>query len=216
MKFAEWGYSTIIISIIFLLILELINIFVFNNNKIIFIIVFLLAAEVLYFFRDPERSPDINKDTIIISPADGKVIEIMEGKDKIIGEYIKIGVFMNIFNVHVNRIPYDGEVIAKEYIKGKFLSAFNPKASLENERNIIYIKTKYGNIKVVQIAGLIARRIIDTLKIGDNVYKGQRFGMIKFGSKVDIYLPKYKVKILVEIDDKVYAGKTPIAEFKGE
>ncbi|OGQ48532.1 MAG: phosphatidylserine decarboxylase [Deltaproteobacteria bacterium RIFCSPLOWO2_02_FULL_47_10] len=159
---------------------------------------------VVWFFRNPERDiPEGNG--IIVSPADGKVIDIGQS-----GDLTKVSIFMSVFNVHVNRIPADGVVKGIEYNKGKFLTASKDKASLENEQNAVTIElTGGGTVKFVQIAGLIARRIVCYLKEGDRVRVGERFGMIKFGSRVDVYLPPV-FKVLVKEGEKIKAGSTII------
>ena len=174
---------------------------------------FLLTLFVVWFFRNPERTMPDNP-LQLISPADGKVIRIEEvtNEEYSGGSFLKISIFMNIFNVHVNRIPYSGEVFAIRYKAGKFLSANLDKASTLNERNTIMIRTDDGReILTVQIAGLIARRIVCWLKEGSKVKKGERFGLIRFGSRVEVFLPLGST-LLVKIGDKVMAGKTPIGE----
>ncbi len=159
------------------------------------------------FFRDPDRVVP-NKDKCVVSPADGKVIiaEMVESNPYIEGRCIKVSVFMSVFNVHVNRIPYDGKVSLISYHPGKFVNASLDKASSDNERNGIVIdvdkKTKIG---FVQIAGLVARRIVCGLSEGDVVTKGRRFGLICFGSRLDVYLPE-DTKLNVQLGDKVSAG----------
>ena len=173
----------------------------------------LLTLFVVWFFRNPERSsPD--KPLQLISPADGKVIRIEETTSEGLssGSFLKISIFMNVFNVHVNRIPYSGEVVAIRYKPGKFLSANLDKASALNERNTLMIRTAEGReIMTVQIAGLIARRIVCWVKEGAKVKKGERFGLIRFGSRVEVYLPLGST-LLVKVGDKVKAGETPIGE----
>jgi phosphatidylserine decarboxylase len=172
-----------------------------------------LTLFVVWFFRNPERTPPENP-LQIISPADGKVIGIEKVADNEHPENspLKISIFMNVFNVHVNRIPFSGEVLSMSYKPGKFLSADLDKASAFNERNTVLLRTDDGReIKVVQIAGLIARRIVCWLKEGMKVTKGERFGLIRFGSRVELFLPLGSV-LLVKKGDKVRAGETPIGE----
>jgi len=159
------------------------------------------------FFRDPDRLIP-NKDNAVVSPADGKVILIdtIDNSDFIEGKCIKISVFMSVLNVHVNRIPFSGTVTDIIYNPGKFFSANLDKASKDNENNAIIVETESGKkICFVQIAGLIARRIICGLQPGDSVSKGRRFGLICFGSRLDIYLPADSA-LNVEKGDKVSAG----------
>ncbi len=164
---------------------------------------------VAYFFRDPERTIPQDKNAII-SPADGKIVEIVEEKDPFLGEtFTRISVFLNVFNVHVNRVPIAGTVDKYRYIPGKFLAAFNHKASLDNEQTAILFKNGDTKIVVKQIAGLIARRIICYAKEGDNFELGQRFGLIRFGSRVDIFVPTAS-KVSVQLGDKVAGGSSII------
>jgi phosphatidylserine decarboxylase len=170
---------------------------------------------VTWFFRNPQRiTPDDEK--AVISPADGKIIKIEEIPDSDIlkGPSKVISVFMNVFNVHVNRIPYSGTVDAIRYDKGKFFSANLDKASKLNERNMVFITSDDGRrFLTVQIAGLIARRIVCWLEEGTHVKKGDRFGLIRFGSRLDVYLPADST-IAVRIGDKVRAGETTIGWMK--
>lgn len=169
---------------------------------------------VVTFFRDPERMTDAQAEELI-SPADGKVIIIEEMFDDIYlqEQVIKISIFMNVFNVHVNRIPMDGTVKEIYYKPGKFYSADSEKGALLNERCGIVVQTKTGQrMAFVQVAGLIARRIVNWLEPEDIVKRGERFGLIRFGSRVDLYLPATS-KVSVKIGQKVSAGKTAIASF---
>jgi len=170
-----------------------------------------VTAFVIAFFRNPEReTPDDRK--LVISPADGRVIRIetVDGQELIPGSLKKISIFMNVFNVHVNRIPYDGAVSAIRYRPGRFLSADLDKASEQNERTSVLLKTWDGReILTVQIAGLVARRIVCWLKEGMAVRAGERFGLIRFGSRLEVFLPD-DATVLVRLGDKVRAGQTPI------
>lgn len=163
-----------------------------------------LAALVVWFYRDPDRTaPD--GDGLFISPADGRVVEISEAEHPFTGPSVKVGIFMNVFSVHVNRAPCMGRVDYLEYVPGKKIAAFAPKASEVNERNLVGLSTPYGPVLMVQIAGLLARRIVCRLRRGEVLEAGQRYGMIRLGSRVDIYLPK-DVRLLAKHGDKVYAG----------
>jgi phosphatidylserine decarboxylase len=167
---------------------------------------------IVLFFRDPDRIKP-NQDNAVISPADGKVIkaEVIESSPYLEAPCIKISIFMTVFNVHVNRIPCSGEVTDVIYHPGKFVSANLDKASESNERNAIIVKTDNGqSMAVVQIAGLIARRIISQVQVGDIVKKGKRFGMICFGSRLDVYLPKSS-QINVMVGDHVKSGASVLA-----
>ena len=177
------------------------------------LIFFLFSLFIVYFFRDPERVTPIG-DNLILSAADGKVITIKPiDRIEFIGkEGTLVSIFMSVFDVHVNRIPISGSVSYVKYNKGKFLPAFRDKASLENEQMEIGLETTYGKIVMKQIAGIIARRIVCKIKPGDPITTGARFGMIKFGSRVDLYLPG-NVEIKVKPDQKVKAGETIIGVF---
>jgi phosphatidylserine decarboxylase len=168
-----------------------------------------LTIFIVWFFRNPERSFQ-EEEKVLICPADGKVIKIenLELNGTISGRFKKISIFMNVFNVHVNRAPYQGNIETINYHEGKFISANLDKASLDNERNEVSIRTEDGRlIWTVQIAGLIARRIVCWVNSGMNIRKGDRFGLICFGSRVDVYLPEDS-KISVKLKDKVKAGQT--------
>jgi len=176
---------------------------------------FIATAFVTWFFRNPQRNtPDDNK--AVVSPADGEIIKIEDivKNDLLKGPSKKVSIFMNIFNVHVNRIPYSGLVKGVYYNKGDFFSADLDNASLSNERNSILIKTDDGKeILTVQIAGLIARRIECWVKEGMNVCKGERFGLIRFGSRLEVFVPSDSITS-VKVGDKVKAGETLIGWLK--
>lgn len=174
----------------------------------------IIAFFVLQFFRDPPRDIPENKNAIL-APADGRIVAIEKTEDPYLKrDSIKISVFMNVFNVHSNRSPVDGKVENKWYFPGKFINADLPKASLENERNALWIKSDNGaDITCVQVAGLIAKRIVCHITANEHLRRGQRFGFIRFGSRVDVYLP-LNIKINVNIGDKVSATETVLAEFR--
>ncbi|MBQ3655199.1 MAG: phosphatidylserine decarboxylase family protein [Synergistaceae bacterium] len=171
-------------------------------------IILVLTGFVVWFYRDPERTADY-KDGEFFSPADGQVVEISDAGHAFTGPAKKVGIFMNIFSVHVNRAPCTGSVDYMEYVPGKKIAAFAPKASEVNERNYVGLSTQWGRVMMVQIAGLLARRIVCRLRRGDILEAGQRYGMIKLGSRVDLYLPVETV-IRVKLGDKVKAGITCI------
>jgi len=168
-----------------------------------------LCGFALWFYRDPDRAMPEKKDgeDVFVSPADGKIVEIMPAEHAFTGASTKIGIFMNAFSVHVNRAPCEGVVEYLEYVPGKKIAAFAPKASEVNERHYVGLRTAYGPVLLVQIAGLLARRIVCRVRRGDTLSAGERYGMIKLGSKVDIYLPA-GVEFSVKLGDKVYAGKS--------
>ena len=164
---------------------------------------------ITWFFRDPER-PIPDEPNVVVSPADGKVTEIVTEKEPINGETCKrVTIFLSVFNVHVNRVPIGGTIEDIRYNPGKFLAAFNPKASMDNEQNIILISNGKTNVLVKQIAGLIARRIVCWPNKGDLYEPGQRYGLIRFGSRVDILLPK-NIKLSVDCGDRVSGGQSVI------
>ena len=207
-KIHKEGYKFLAISIIVTFIVLLFSNF-FGS------ILILITIWVYYFFRDPERYP-INDDSFLVSPADGLITDISERTGPIELQlenttYTKASIFMNVFNCHVNRTPLTGTVEEINYKPGKFLNASFDKASEENERNYYKIKcSKSGEeIIVVQIAGLIARRIVCEVEQGQNLKQGDRIGMIRFGSRVDIYFKNKKV--LVKIGQNVVAGESLIA-----
>jgi phosphatidylserine decarboxylase len=175
------------------------------------LLLFLITAFIVWFFRNPERKAPTGE-KLVVSPADGKVIRIEDVQDHEImeGLHKKVSIFMNVFSVHVNRIPYAGRVETIRYYEGKFLSANLDKASSDNERNGLIIRLEDGRaIGMIQIAGLVARRIVCWVKEGMMVEKGERFGLIRFGSRVEILLPA-DTTVLVKLGDKVRAGETPI------
>lgn len=172
------------------------------------VIMLILSLIVIWFFRDPERKAEY-KDGYFFSPADGKVVEISEATHDFTGKAMKIGIFMNLFSVHVNRSPCTGRVDYLEYVPGKKIAAFSPKASEINERFYTGLSTQWGPVMMTQIAGLVARRIVCRLKRGDVLESGQRYGMIKLGSRVDVYLPA-DIVIKVKTGDNVKAGETLI------
>ena len=168
---------------------------------------FVVTIFVVSFFRDPERQIPDDVDAVIC-PADGKVIAVNRVHDDAFTgeEMLKMSIFMNVFNVHVNRIPLDGTVQDVSYFPGTFFSADLDKASKKNERNAVYLGLANGKqAVVVQVAGLIARRIVCKIAKGETVRRGERFGLIRFGSRVDLYLPP-ETKPVVHVGDKVLAG----------
>ena len=192
-----------------LIILFLLVVFFYFIYKPLFILSLILLIFTFYFFRDPERVVPIGDD-ILVSPADGlitNITEIKEGKKT----YIKVSIFLSIFNVHIQRLPITGEVTKVDYIEGKFINATLDKASDENERLKITIKNGNNLIYVTQIAGLIARRIVNYVKPNENINQGDRYGIIKFGSRVDIEFPN-NFKLLVNEGQQCIGGETIIAQ----
>jgi phosphatidylserine decarboxylase len=203
------GYRMLVIAVIVTMLLILIN-------KLLGVIGFILTIWVYYFFRDPERYP-INDDSFLVSPADGVISLIvnvrgpkelnMENK-----EYQRVSVFMNVFNCHVNRVPITGKIDEIFYKPGKFIDASLDKASEDNERNLIKYSNNSGKtFAIVQIAGLIARRIVCEVKQGQNLNQGDRIGIIRFGSRVDLYFDN-DYKLLAKQGQTVVAGESLLAK----
>lgn len=212
----KYGYSTLgIISIIAFILISLS--FFINNNFIKTLLIILPIIFIIFslnFFRDPERTTP-KGENIVVSPADGKVLFVKEVEDNkyINGKAKQISIFMSPLNVHVNRIPISGKVEYIKYHEGKYMAAFEDKASDVNERAEFGILSKYGKVFFTQVAGYIARRIIYEINVDDSVTIGKRFGMIKFGSRVDVVVPiEWKEK--VKKDDVVAAGETILFEIK--
>ena len=207
-KIHKEGYKFLAISIIATFVVLLFS-------KFIGFILIILTVWVYYFFRDPERYP-INDESYLVSPADGLITDVSErsGPEELRVEnttYTRVSIFMNVFNCHVNRIPTNGKIEEIYYKPGKFLNASLDKASEENERNFYKIKSNKNNeeIIIVQIAGLIARRIVCEAEQGQELKQGDRIGMIRFGSRVDLYFKNKKV--LVRLGQNVVAGESLIA-----
>lgn len=172
-----------------------------------------LAIWVVAFFRDPERTGQ-RGDRLILAPADGKVVSIVEADEPAFfqGRALRISIFMNVFNCHVNRYPTDGTVSYRHYNAGKFGHAASEKSSLDNEQSSVGLVTQYGKVLIRQIAGLIARRIVTDHEVGTRVQQGQRLGMIRFGSRVDLFLPT-GTRVLVKTGDNTLVGVTVVAEW---
>jgi phosphatidylserine decarboxylase len=206
-KIHKEGYKFLAISILATFVILLFS-------KFLGLILILITVWIYYFFRDPERYP-INDNNYLVSPADGLITDISDkaGPEELRLEnttYTRVSIFMNVFNCHVNRTPSSGKVEEIYYKPGKFLNASLDKASEENERNYFKIKSDNGEeIIIVQIAGLIARRIVCEVEQGQDLQQGERVGMIRFGSRVDIYFKNKKV--LAKIGQNVVSGESLIA-----
>lgn len=176
------------------------------------VLAWLVVVFVVQFFRDPPREVPPQPGAVL-SPADGRIVRVQQARDPYLNrDALLVSVFMNVFNVHSNRSPVDGEVAGVWYHAGTFLNAALEKASLENERNALHLRTPAGvDVTCVQVAGLIARRILCYVKAGDRLARGQRYGFIRFGSRVDVYLPTTS-KPRVAVGDKVAATTTILAE----
>lgn len=174
-------------------------------------VLFLVLIFTLNFFRDPDRTTPLD-DRLIIAPADGRVVQIVEVREEeyIRGDAVQVSIFMSPLNVHVNRFPISGRVGYYKYIPGEFLVAFNEKSSLRNERTHIGVENNNTRVLFKQIAGFVARRIVAEVAVGEKAVAGERFGMIKFGSRVDVILPK-GVELKVAVGDRTVAGETVVA-----
>ena len=213
MKLAQgalsWVTTSLFMGFVFLFLFIIFNGF---ETSIVFFFIgfifFLLTLFFIIFFRDPEREVGEG----VVACADGKIREITSLKDEDIGESIKVSTFMNVYNVHVNRMPFDGVIKDIKHVSGSYVPAFK-KESERNERVIILVDTEIGILKIIQIAGTLARRIVLYIKNGDKVKKGEKIGMIRLGSRVDIYLPSKSIKrVNVKVGDRVKAGCDTIAE----
>jgi len=208
--FTRYGYTTIgVAAIIFFIGISL---SFFTNSNLLRLILIIIPLFFLIFsmnfFRDPERTPP-QQDNVVVSPADGRVLFVKEVLDNkfINDKATQISIFMSPIDVHVNRIPIDGRVEYLKYYEGDYVAAFEDKASERNERAEFGIMSKYGKVFFTQVAGFVARRIIYEIKEGDEVKIGERFGMIKFGSRVDVVVPgNWESK--VKKNDRVIAGET--------
>ncbi|MCE1189443.1 MAG: phosphatidylserine decarboxylase family protein [Ignavibacteria bacterium] len=210
MSITKYGYGTITVVAVICLILVVAGIYspLVIIRYGLFVLAGFLLVFTLNFFRDPERTIPAGENNVI-SPCDGKVIIIKEVEEDryIKGKARQISVFMSPLNVHVNRIPVDGTVEYLKYVPGKYLPAFEDKASTENERSEIGLQSKFGKVFFTQVAGYVARRIIFELKEGQAVKRGDRFGMIRFGSRVDIIVP-LSWKVQVKLGDMITAGES--------
>ncbi|WP_134088947.1 phosphatidylserine decarboxylase family protein [Olivibacter sp. XZL3] len=221
MKFHKEGYTTLALSILFVFVINALVHFFYSDNVvltwIVYIISFVLLVTVIQFFRSPIRkiTPGEQK---ILCPADGKVVVIEETEET---EYFKdrrlqISIFMSPINVHINRSPIAGVVRFFKYHPGKYLMAWNPKSSTLNERTTIVVESSFGvEVLFRQIAGALARRIVWYVNEGKEVKQGEEFGFIKFGSRVDVFLP-LGTKVNVKLGDKVKGGVTVLGEFDEE
>jgi phosphatidylserine decarboxylase len=212
MHVARGGFSWIFSSVIVTSFLLVISIILRGLYQVLFLVFFvlfaLLSCVLIIFFRDPERSCGAG----VVAVADGRIQEIASLQDPDVGECTRIATFMNIHNVHVNRMPLHGTITNLTHHKGGHVPAFQ-KESERNERVIILIRTSVGTIKVVQIAGTLARRIVPYIQQGDTLEKGARLGLIRLGSRVDVYLPTKKIKPLsIHVHDRIKAGEDTLAE----
>jgi phosphatidylserine decarboxylase len=179
------------------------------------IVLVAMAVWLLVFFRNPERTGP-RGDRVVVAPADGRIVSVVETEEPafVRGRALRLSIFMSVFDVHVNRYPVSGVVSYRQYHAGKFLHAAADKASLDNEQSSIGVDGPHGAVLVRQIAGLIARRIVTDARVGDRATQGARLGMIRFGSRVDVYLPlSARPASKVRVGDRVAAGATVLAEY---
>lgn len=206
-KLAPEGYPFIIGSLV-------LTVLVFLVFPVVTLITLLLTGFMFYFFRDPARHVPFGKD-LFVSPADGKIIVIRDVHEP---RYLRtdvkqVSIFMSPLNVHVNRVPCDGVVKTVKHNKGRFFAAYKDEASVKNENIEMVLETEYGDILLRQVAGFVARRAVCRKNEGDSLERGERYGIIKFSSRVDVYLPK-DAAVTIKINDSVKAGETIIAELK--
>lgn len=210
---AEGGGSTVLV-VTAVLFLAIFFWFTFTNvwAGIFLFLVTCLWLLILYFFRDPNRLI-VDQPGCVIGPGDGEVVEIVREHEKhfLQEDVIRISMFLDITDVHIQRAPLGGRVALVQHQPGQFLQAFRPEASDVNEFIAMVIEGEYGRILIKQIAGILARRCVNMMQPGDTLTTGQRFGLIKFSSRLDLFLPP-NAEILVQIGDKVYGGLTPIAQ----
>lgn len=201
---ARGGYKWITGSLLLSALILLLNLITSNIILLVISVIFLICVcFFMIFFRDPNRRPGFG----IVAPADGRIISITHSNSK---TNYRIATFMSVTNVHVNRAPLDAMVLSMVHKPGKFKPAYQAEAK-QNERLITTLKTRIGKIKVIQIAGILAQRIVPYIQPKQNLKKGQRIGIIQFGSRVDLLLPRLRVKVLVNVGDCVHAGTTTVA-----
>jgi phosphatidylserine decarboxylase len=210
--FAQGGSTTIFIfSGLLGAAVVLLLLFPNSITAVFLVLVFPLWLLILYFFRDPNRDI-ISEPGLVVSPGDGRIVEIVREREEryLKAESVRISIFLSVTDVHVQRIPLNGEVTLVEHQPGKFLQAFRPEASDVNEYVAMVIDSGFGRVLIKQIAGILARRCVNYSKVNDQVSTGQRFGLIRFGSRVDLFLPA-EAELLAKVGDKALGGLTPIA-----
>ena len=214
--FTKYGYTTIGIAAIISFLVVAVSFFIQNGYVKYGLILLALSILIftLNFFRDPERQVPISNN-VIVAPADGKILIVKDVFERrfLNSEAVQISIFMSPLNVHVNRIPIDGQVDYLKYVEGDYLVAYHDKADERNERSEIGISSKFGKVFFTQVAGMVARRIVYDLKLGDSVKIGNRFGMIKFGSRVDVIVSK-DWQLKAKEGDITKAGETILFEMK--
>lgn len=208
-RIAKGGLPWILTSFAFFFVLLFLIFFIVNSFVILLLVLcFLVSCLLIIFFRDPERTTGAG----VVAVADGKIREITSLQDPDVGDCIRVSTFMNIHNVHVNRMPFDGTIMKITHHAGGHIPAFH-KESESNERLVLLIHTGLGVMKVVQIAGTIARRIVPYIREGDTLKKGEKIGLIRLGSRVDLFLPATRIKaVTIQVHQRIKAGEDTIAE----
>lgn len=209
---AREGYVNIAIVLVLTIILAAVSFFTGGSMfwKMATAVSGVLLLFTLYFFRDPERRISVNENHIL-SPGDGMIVEIKDVEDEFVGEATRITMFLSPLNVHINRVPITGKIAFVKYQYGAFKAAYAEDASEVNEQSIVGMENAQFKVKFAQIAGTLARRIINYLREGDEVLQGERYGLIKFGSRMDIIIPR-ETHILVKLKEPVRGGITVLAE----
>lgn len=210
MKLAPDGLGIVRISLLIFLVMAVLAVWGGGWFGLLGLLGFLQLAFVLYFFRDPERNIPAHADGLLLAPADGKVVQIIEVDEPLYlkSKALQVSIFLSPLNVHVNRIPVSGTVEFAQYVPGEYLVAWEPKASLLNERSEVGVRHASGTpVLFKQIAGFVARRIVYRASIGESVQAGNRYGIVKFGSRMDIIVP-LGTQIEVNVGDKTVAGET--------
>jgi len=218
--FTKYGTDNLIVMLIVSAVLLILS-FIFSKSWVAYPLAavgILLAAFAMWFFRDPERKiPEkaVNDESYILAPADGKVVEIKKIHENkyLNADAVQISIFLSPLDVHVNRSPVTGKVELYKYIPGDYLVAYHPKSSELNEHSLIGVETKYGKVLFKQIVGIVARRLVCELKEGDSLHSGQKFGMMKFGSRMDVIVDT-KTEINIKLGEKVVGGETIIGRLK--
>jgi phosphatidylserine decarboxylase len=212
---SKYGYDVVGVVLLIVLVVLLSSWFLVESKFLGFLLTglsLLLLVFTLYFFRDPERTPP-QGDAFVLAPADGEIVQIKEAREEefIKGDAVQVSIFMSPLNVHINRFPIGGTVGYFKHFPGEYLVAYDDKSSLRNERTHIGVENPRIRLLFKQIAGFVARRIVAAVKEGDRAVAGARFGMIRFGSRVDVLLPK-GIELKVKIGDRTVAGETVLAE----
>ena len=216
---AKEGYTIVAIAAVLALVLVLIGVKIPSIGRVLaFSTAALVLGFSLYFFRDPQRTPPPEAGSLLLAPADGKVVVVEDVEEPLYlnGPARQISIFLSPLDVHVNRIPADGVIEFDEYVSGDYLVAWHPKASEKNERSQLGLRHPNGpKILFKQIAGLAARRVVYHVTVGDTVKAGQRFGVVKFGSRMDVLVPR-SITVEVEVGDRVRAGETILGRLPAE